>query len=371
MSNPFTPTFGVTPPVLAGRDAELAAIRRALDNGPGDPARAVLFTGARGIGKTVLLNAVEAIAREHSWAVVTYTLRRGAAAELTETILPQLLGAHAKNGSRVTGASLSVLGVGGSVSRDVTPAHPIKPSFRSELEELAQAMTEHGAGVFVSLDEVQRGSVDDLREIFHAIQHCFRQGLQVAFVAAGLPSAINAILNDDVLTYLRRSQRHALHELPRHEVVKAIRQPILDAGRTIDDDALGLALDASHGYPFFVQMMGYQLWEANPTVSSIDATQARVAAHRTAQSAAELLFAPVLADLSPGDRAFLQAMARVDQDPIPVSAIQARLDADRTKVAQWRRRLVAADVVEPAGHGRLSFAIPGLREHIATLPAAT
>ena len=59
MQNPFTPSFGVSPPLLIGRDDVLARFGEALEDGPGSPGRATLYTGARGTGRTVLLNAVE------------------------------------------------------------------------------------------------------------------------------------------------------------------------------------------------------------------------------------------------------------------------------------------------------------------------
>lgn len=40
--NPFTPTFGVSPPRLAGRDDELNAFREAVTEGPESPARGEL-----------------------------------------------------------------------------------------------------------------------------------------------------------------------------------------------------------------------------------------------------------------------------------------------------------------------------------------
>ena len=49
--NQFRPSFGVTPPLLAGRDTEIIAFGDALDEGPGAPGRATLYTGVRGIGK--------------------------------------------------------------------------------------------------------------------------------------------------------------------------------------------------------------------------------------------------------------------------------------------------------------------------------
>ena len=64
MPNPFTPSFGVSPPLLVGREEPLERFSEALEDGPGSPGRATVYTGARGTGKTVLLNAVEDLARE-------------------------------------------------------------------------------------------------------------------------------------------------------------------------------------------------------------------------------------------------------------------------------------------------------------------
>lgn len=52
--NPFTPTFGVSPPMLADRAEPLTAFREALADGIGAPGRAMLITGARGAGKNCL-----------------------------------------------------------------------------------------------------------------------------------------------------------------------------------------------------------------------------------------------------------------------------------------------------------------------------
>ena len=71
--SPFRPSFGVTPPLVAGRDAIISEIADALESGPGAAGRAMLFTGNRGIGKTVMLNEAEAEARTRGWVVVSET----------------------------------------------------------------------------------------------------------------------------------------------------------------------------------------------------------------------------------------------------------------------------------------------------------
>jgi hypothetical protein len=177
---------------------------------------------------------------------------------------------------------------------------------------------------------------------------------------------VSNLLNDEVLTYLRRARRFPLRGLARHEVGRAIRQPILDAGRSIDGPALDLAIETVKGYPFLVQMVGAELWEADPLTAEINVEQARLAVSRAVASAGELLFTPVLKGLSPGEELFLKAMAALGEDPAPVGEIQRSLGQSTSQTAQLRRRLIAAEVIEPAGRGRVTFAIPGLGAHLTT-----
>jgi len=92
--NPFKPTFGVSPPLLVGRDSLLRDFGESLDDGPGAPGRATIYTGARGTGKTVMLNAVQEEARSRGWLVVSETATPGLVSRLVEERLPTLLAEH-------------------------------------------------------------------------------------------------------------------------------------------------------------------------------------------------------------------------------------------------------------------------------------
>ena len=55
--NPYRPGAGLMPTYLAGRDADMDAIRDLLDALKlGIPTQSVIFSGLRGVGKTVLIN---------------------------------------------------------------------------------------------------------------------------------------------------------------------------------------------------------------------------------------------------------------------------------------------------------------------------
>ena len=68
--NPFTPSFGIVPDFLAGREAILKEMSRAFENGLGDPNLASVIVGSRGSGKTALLACIGDEARKAGWLVV-------------------------------------------------------------------------------------------------------------------------------------------------------------------------------------------------------------------------------------------------------------------------------------------------------------
>ena len=63
VSNPFAPGAGQRPPELAGREPEQSQFRILLDRlEAGRPERGMMLTGLRGVGKTVLLEDMRALA---------------------------------------------------------------------------------------------------------------------------------------------------------------------------------------------------------------------------------------------------------------------------------------------------------------------
>ncbi len=365
MPNPFTPTFGVTPPLLVGRDDPLIDFRATLGAAPGDPNRAILITGMRGSGKTVLLNAFEDEARARGWAVISETTRPGIAGEIAATVLPELLAEATghRTTTTVEGVNVSAGGFGAGVTRRRRERYQPAPSLRSQLTELADRCDEHGRGVLLSLDEIHREAAEDLRAIAQAVQHLFREGRQLAFVAAGLPSAIDGVLSDAVLTFLRRAERFHLGAVPLADVALALRQPIEASGRSITDEALAVAAAATQGYPFLIQLVGYHMWAVDPGADTIDARQARAGAERAMRRIGRLVNEPALADLSAVDRQFLLAMA-ADAGPSRMVDIATRMGVSRSYASQYRLRLIAAEMIVPAGRGFVDFNVPYLREYL-------
>ncbi|MBI2243234.1 MAG: ATP-binding protein, partial [Nocardioides sp.] len=66
--NPYAPGAGQRPPELAGRDRELDQFEVTLERVAGNrPERSMVLSGLRGVGKTVLLNALRGQAVRRAW----------------------------------------------------------------------------------------------------------------------------------------------------------------------------------------------------------------------------------------------------------------------------------------------------------------
>jgi len=69
------------------------------------------------------------------------------------------------------------------------------------------------------------------------------------------------LLSGDASTFLQRCVRHEIGNLRPSEAATALRPPIEEAGGRIEEDAVGIAVEASMGQPYLVQLIGSYVWD--------------------------------------------------------------------------------------------------------------
>ena len=355
--NPFKPSAGVSPPELIGRQDLLDSWQRALDEGPGSPGRLAIFTGQRGVGKTVMLNEIGDRAQREGWHVINLTATPGLLERLDAEAVRLWRVEEPPAAAKVTG--ISVAGVGGvSFER----SGELSTNVRTTLTNLADALGRRGSGVLVTLDEIHSAPTPELRELAAITQHLMREDRQFALVMAGLPASVSGLLSDGALTFMRRADRHELTAVDVLDVELAYDKTIRDNGRTMEATLVRSAATASRGYPYLIQLIGYHIWN-RAHGERIDADSVERGIDDARERLGVLVHATALKDLSDMDRRFLHAMA-VDDAESQVADLSRRLAKDRYWVNNYRRRLIAARVVEEAGRGRLRFTIPYMREYL-------
>jgi hypothetical protein len=362
-TNPFRPSFGTNPPLLVGRDQTILAFVDAIRAGPGAPGRATLYTGARGVGKTVMLNAVEDLAKQEGWVVVSETASSGLVDRLVTETLPTVARQldFPTEDRHLTGLTLPMSM--GAVETEVEPRNQPAQGLRTQLTELTDHLATHQTGLLITVDEIHAGKRSDLQTLGAVIQHCFREERPLAFAAAGLPAAVNDLLSDDVLTFLRRAERQHLGPVDPADVADAIDKPIRRTGRRIEPAALDEAVAGTEGYPFLIQLVGYWIWRSDEGSDTIDVNQVREGITAARRRMGSLIHEPALFDLSNVDRAFLAAMA-VDDAPSRMADVATRLGSGANYVSQYRLRLIAAGMIRPVSHGYVDFAVPYLRDYL-------
>lgn len=372
MPNPFHPSFGVSPPLLVGRDDLISEFVEAIEDGPGSAGRATLYTGPRGAGKTVLLNAIEDRTREKGWLVVSETGSPGFVERISRQHLPRLLSEFDPEAvhRRMSGFNIPLgpLGSGGATWATLE-SHVVEAGLRNQIELLTDLLVEHETGLLVTLDEIHQNQIAELRDLATAVQHAFREDRELAFVGAGLLSSISDVVNDNVLTFLRRADRHHLGSVGAGDVQRAIRKPIEMAGREVGDEALAVMTNGTRGYPFLIQLVGAQAWRLHPSESQITVDDAREGVSRALRRLGVLVYEPALAGASAIDKTFLLAMTK-DDGPSKMADIQERLGVDVNYASQYRLRLIAAELIESSSRGYVDFALPYLREYLREEAAA-
>ena len=289
MRNPYAPGAGQRPPELAGRDDQLQAFDVLLERvARGRPERSIVLTGLRGVGKTVLLNAMRSAAVRRDWgtgkleARPDQALRRPLAAALHLAV--RELSPRDRDGAE------QVLGVLKSFAlrEDTVPGRP-PPKLRERWQpgidvaavpgradsgdieiDLVELLTDIGGlaqdagrGVAVFVDEMQDLAPADVSALCAACHEISQTGLPFVVVGAGLPH-LPAVLSASK-SYSERLFRYArIDRLDRAAADRALRAPALDEDADWSDDALAEMYAVTGGYPYFVQAYGKTAWDVAP-----------------------------------------------------------------------------------------------------------
>lgn len=361
--NPFRPGFGPTPPELAGREGIIDAYGEAFIPGTWSTWRATIVTGHRGIGKTTLLGALENEAERAGWLVASTTARRGVVDELIKDRLPRLQTEADLRGakSRITGVSLG----GVTVQRSVADRAPTTPTLRGRIEDLLSVPGV--AGLLISIDELNARAVEDLAEIVDVVQHGFREERPIAFIGAGLFPDIAELKRHPGVTFLHRARTVELPSLTFDQTLTALRDPISEAGRRIDDQALHLAATITQGYPYLTQVIGADAWDANPDEIDVTLEDVRGAFPNAHRLMNEQVLRPTISHLPDALVDYLLAMAS-DDGPSLARDLEERLDVASNTLANRRSRLLHEDrMIAAVAHGSVDFTLPYLREYLRDL----
>ncbi|MGH9045894.1 MAG: ATP-binding protein, partial [Acidimicrobiales bacterium] len=292
--NPYTPGAGRKPRTLAGRDREVEGFESLVERlGAGSYERSLIYTGLRGVGKTVLLMEFDVLASESGWAttdvqeVGSQPDFRVTFARMAARLLTNMSRRHRAR-DRIERA-LSVVkafsvAVPGAVELrlDVEAARGVADSGDPEqdlvelIKEIGQVAAANQMGALFLIDEMQNLDALSLAAICIAFQSVSREGLPVAMVAAALPDLRVRMWSakpyaDRLFSY---GELGGLAESAAHA---ALTGPAAAAGIEFEAGVADRIVAEAAGYPYFLQEYGQELWnyaERTPiTMADLDAVR--------------------------------------------------------------------------------------------------
>jgi hypothetical protein len=377
LDNPYTPNAGASPEVLIGRDDQTQSFEvllRRLQRGRSE--QSMIITGLRGVGKTVLLNRFEQIARAAGWEVVEFEASKHDDSRFRQMIFSQLKAALLRLSPRARWSArgrraaevLSAFAVSvdqqgtWSMSWDIPPAEglgdhgDLSMDLTDVFVAIGEAADEEGKGVVVLIDEVQFLATTQLEALIQAIHKTVQRRLPVTFVGAGLPQI--AELAGDAKSYAERLFKFPkIDSLYGDDARKALTEPAGAEGAVFEDDAVDLAIEITRGYPYFIQELGYQVWTIaqDNRISREDVELAKEAYEAKLDSS---FFRVRLDRATPLQTAYMRAMAQLGPEAQKAADVARLLDRDSTQLGPTRAELIEMGLLYTPEHGYAAFTVP-------------
>lgn len=376
INNPFSPGAGAPPPELVGRDQLIEEARILLGRvKQGRPEKSLLLTGLRGVGKTVLLNEIERMARTSGYQTVL--LEAHEEKPLGELIYPALrsllfeldrlagAGDKVKRGLAVLRAfigsiKLTVGDVG--LGLDIEPAQGTADSGDIEIDlpnlfqAIGEAAQERQTAVAILIDEIQYVSSKELGAIIMAMHRMQQKRLPLVLLAAGLP-VLPGMAGESKSYAERLFNFPDIGALSETDAARALRDPASSMGVEFQDEALREVFSLTHGYPYFVQEWGYQTWN-HAAASPITLEVVRQATPKVIARLDRNFFRVRFDRLTPSEKSFLRAMAYLGPGSHRTGDIAASLGAAVSSIGPVRAKLIKKGMIYSPAHGDLAFTVP-------------
>ncbi|GAA3819189.1 ATP-binding protein [Nocardioides panacisoli] len=391
--NPYAPGAGQRPPELAGRDEQLAAFDVVLERVQrGRPERSLVLTGLRGVGKTVLLNALRSAAVRKGWgtgkleARPDQGLRRPLSGALHQAVrelghpeaeqAEHVLGVVRSFVEREAGADAKLRdrwspGIDAAVVRGRADSGDIEIDLVELLSDVGGLAADTGKGVAIFLDEMQDLGAADVSALCAACHELSQTGLPVIVVGAGLPH-LPAVLSASKSYSERLFSYQRIDRLGREAADRALVAPAAEEGAAYDDEALAAMYAATGGYPYFIQAYGKSVWDLAPR-SPITADDVAVAAPEAERELAVGFFGSRYDRATPGERDYLRAMAdaavQLGEDPVGAVAtadVAAVLGKKPQSLSPARDALLKKGLIYSGERGRIAFTVPHFGRYLRT-----
>lgn len=383
MPNPYTPGAGTKPNFLAGRDETILQVTDYINEVvKGEMARHCIFYGVRGVGKTVLLNKIEDVAEDkellycHIECDEHTSLVKKIIVESQRFIEDMNFSQKLKNKFQkiISIFSLEYDLNEGKTSISINATNTNQRDLSVDLTELFVTLgrisqeTQNVVCFFV--DEIQSAENKQLSALIAAIHRINQLRLPILVIGAGLPT-IQRISGEAKSYSERLFQFIEISSLNEQNAISAIVEPAAKYDVTYSEKALKKIVKHSGCYPYFIQEIGYCIWE-NIIQKQNDKT-------RVSESDVDSIYEEYMERLEKSffgarynratkkEKEFLFAMLKCKYFPCSTSQVAKYMGKEQKQVSPLRSQLMNKGLIYAPSLGEVDFTVPHFDRYLKRL----
>ena len=248
------------------------------------------------------------------------------------------------------------IGLGIDPEQGVGDSGDLESDLPEVLAAVGEAAKARATVVVLLIDELQYLEEDELSALIMGMHKISQRQLPLVLVGAGLPQLVGN---------MGRSKSYAerLFEFPivgalsKKDAAVAIIEPVRNEGERIAKAAVDLIIEASEGYPYFIQTWGYEAWNTADK-SPISKRDVEASERSVLKNLDESFFRVRFDRLTPGEKRYLRAMAELGPGPHRSGDISEVLKVKVQSVAPTRNSLIKKGMIYSPAHGDTAFTAP-------------
>ena len=371
--NPYRPGAGLMPTYLAGREEDIRSMEEIFDAILQNiPTQSVIFSGLRGVGKTVLINRLQSIAEDKGIFCKHIEVEERSdfisqIASCSQSFLRKI--------SKIEKFKHLIQKPLDAIKSLVVSFDPNESTFSLSVQErelytttnLVQSLTD----VFVTLgeaayktespicffiDEIQYMKNSELGALISALHRVNQMGYPIIIVGAGLPKIYNMLSSEK--SYAERLFIYKeVGSLNEKEAIAAITKPVEKLKVTYSDEAVEKIISITKGYPFFIQQLCKIVYQ-NTNSKSISLEDVNRNISDFFKTMDTGFFKVRYERCSEADKRFIFAMVACGELPCTIANVAKIMKKTVNSISTSRAQLINKGIIYPVRYKELDFTVP-------------
>lgn len=380
--NPYRPGAGVMPVYIAGRDEDIQNVEQMFEALKLNiPTQSIIFSGLRGVGKTVLINKLQLVAEEKgifckhieveekndfisqiaecSQAFLRSVSTKEKFKHLIQKPLEAIKSLVISFNPDDSTFSLSMQ------ERELYVSNNLTQSLTDVFTTIGETAYKSETPVCFFIDEIQYMKQGQLGSLIAALHRANQLGYPVMIVGAGLPKIYKMLSNEK--SYSERLFAYKqIDSLTLEQSQKAIEEPAKKFHVSYTDDAIKKIVSITKGYPFFIQQL-CQIVYKNTEKEKIEVSDVEKSIDEFLKTLDEGFFKSRYERCAESDKKFIFAMVKCGELPCTISNVAKNLGKSVGSISTTRAQLISKGIIYPVRYKELDFTVPEFSGYIQRL----